>query len=117
MARVLAIETDEAVRRLIAVTLGTAGHEVDVEATLLLAVLKSAAAHFDLVIMNASAANHLEQARLAKELRTHWPVPIILTSGAAHAVSGFVERDGFVLVTKPFKRCDLLGAVDRALRR
>jgi DNA-binding response OmpR family regulator len=115
--RILVVDDDEAVRRLVARVLRAAGHEVvtmnDGRAALRTALGDSA--QFDLLLTDVEMPG-MSGIELARELRAKDPeLRVLMISGYTEEAVGKVGPDGIDLLGKPFSADDLIGRVRAVL--
>jgi PAS domain S-box-containing protein len=120
--RILLVEDQEAVRRIIEKTLRSAGHNV-ISASLAdkaWDIFEQDPDGFDIVVTDVVMPGKLQGPQLVRAIRTiRRDIPALLMSGYPHEanVHGNGVRDTDISLMKPVRRSELLTAVDRLARQ
>ena len=118
MARILVVENSPFFANVLACTLGLEEHQVTVASTAGEGVRLGLAGRPDLVIAAWSLRNGPDGGEVCRRIRTVWPgAKVIIITGRHEFVSQAKKCCGAAaaVLTKPFHREELLGAVRRAL--
>lgn len=120
MARVLAVDDDPRVRRFVADALGKAGHDVTAVGDAESCVAQLLAARPDLFLLdiNLPGMDGLSLAQKLQESRGTQATPVVMLSARTDPRFKVAAYASGVLtyLEKPFKKADLLAAVDLALK-
>ena len=114
MPKILIIERDQSVRALIERMLRQAMHETAAYGSLLVANYCTSQT-YDCVIIGAGGSLSDELPQLVRETDAIWRAPVIVLT-AESASSGVQRRDAFLVLSKPFRKEELMEAVHLATR-
>jgi CheY-like chemotaxis protein len=115
--RLLVLDDDPSMQRLVAAMLKKGGYRVDVVSSGTQAIEKVGAVDYDALLLDVmtptdggmTVIRHLREAKPALLKR------IVLVTASPQAVLTAVEGDVFAIVHKPFEANELMGTVKRAL--
>lgn len=117
MAKILIVDDEESVRRVLAIQARRLGHE-PIEAENGVEAWKTIqASHFDTVItdLKMPEMDGLELLNLIRKNFPHIPVIMITAHGTIDTAVEAMKRGAFDYVTKPFNQEDFLKTLDRAI--
>ncbi|RME86715.1 MAG: sigma-54-dependent Fis family transcriptional regulator [Zetaproteobacteria bacterium] len=120
MATILLVEDDANARRLMAIALARAGHEVETVASVAEAERAIATRRPDLVLTDLRMEGRdagLEVLHLAKRRHPEVPVALITAYATAETAVAAMKEGAFDYLTKPVAAADLVALVERALAR
>jgi len=118
MAKILLVEDDANARRLLAMGLATAGHEVRTAAGEAEARQMLAAEAFDCVLTDLRMDGRdagLDVLRAAKEARPDLPVILLTAYASAETAVAAMKSGAFDYLTKPVSHQALISTIERAL--
>ena len=117
-ARILLLDDDAAIRRLVALLLKRAGYRVDAVDKGNEAIAAVDRTRYDVILLDIMMPTEGGMT-VIKHLRKRDPAAlkrVILLSGAPAAVLQSVASDVFAIVNKPFEEKELLDAIKRAAK-
>jgi putative two-component system response regulator len=119
MSRILVIDDEQVVRRLVVEILEAAGHHVVGTESAEEALSLLHTGEFDLVVSDVVMAglSGIELLEAVRELRASLPVVLVTGAGTYETLSQALGRGAAGLVTKPFTHVELQDAVAHALDR
>jgi putative two-component system response regulator len=119
MSRILVIDDEDVIRRLMMEILESAGHEVTGAETADRALSLLEADEFDLVVSDVvmPGLSGLELVEAARSRRASLPIVLVTGAGTYDTLSQALTRGAAGLVTKPFAHAELQNAVRDALER
>jgi putative two-component system response regulator len=119
MSRILVIDDEDVIRRLMMEILESAGHEVAGAETADRALSLLDAEEFDLVVSDVvmPGLSGLELVEAARARRASLPIVLVTGAGTYDTLSQALTRGAAGLVTKPFAHAELQNAVRDALER
>ena len=110
--RILIVDDEPGLSTLIAAWVKAVGHEAIDLTDPVVAVSKLSERHFDLLITDIIMSNEMDGVALAVEaLKLQPHIKIIFTSGYSKHLNANTRLPGR-LITKPYRRADILGAID-----
>ncbi|MBI5869009.1 MAG: sigma-54-dependent Fis family transcriptional regulator [candidate division Zixibacteria bacterium] len=117
MSSILVVEDKDSVRRMLADTLTTKGHAVEVARNGHSAIEKAKATRFDLVLtdLKLPEMDGLEVLSAIKESDPETPVIVMTAFGTIETAVSAMKRGAFDFLTKPFDPDYLNVLIDRAL--
>jgi two-component system response regulator GlrR len=116
-ARILVVDSDPALRRLLSIRLGTANYEVECASSGRAALAACEPLRPDLVITELRM-EPMDGLGLLKELKSRWPemsVIILTAHGSIPKAVRAIQCGAFGFLVKPVEKSELLGQVQRAL--
>ncbi|HUW65927.1 MAG TPA: sigma-54 dependent transcriptional regulator [Spirochaetia bacterium] len=119
MARILVVDDEDSVRQFLQEVLEDAGYAVVLASGGLAALDECAEVQFDAVLMDNRMPD-LEGLKALEELRGRkLEVPVILMTayGTTHTAINAMQLGAFDYITKPFNLEELLGILEKAVRR
>ncbi len=119
MSRILVIDDEDVVRRLMAEILRSSGHEVECAETAERALALLETDDFDLAVSDVvmPGLSGLELVEAARARRASLPILLVTGAGTYDTLSEALTRGASGLVTKPFSHAQLNTAVNHALER
>jgi two-component system, NtrC family, response regulator GlrR len=116
-ARILVVDNDPSLRRLLSVRLGAAGYEVESVDSAQAALEACTRLRPNLVITDLRM-EHMDGLGLLKELKSRWPemsVIILTAHGTIPEAVQATQCGAFGFLVKPVEKSELLGQVQRAI--
>jgi CheY-like chemotaxis protein len=115
MIHVLLVDGHDAVRECVAETLSGAGlHVTEASSAEEVLALANLMLRPDVLVTDVHLGRGMSGCHLAAAVRRRWPgLPILLTSGGPHMEYKLVARNDVRFLAKPFRRADLVRAIER----
>ena len=115
--RLLVLDDDPSMQRLVATLMRRRGHRVDVVSEASAAIAKLARQHYDALLLDIMTPTEGGMT-VIRHLREHDPDllrRVVLVTGSPDSVLRSVSGDVFAIVHKPFEQAALVETIDRVV--